>query len=130
MAFAKNITTLILALLLANPACCCALSGSCSPEKTPEKAPVRSCCSGSAEDTEEKDAPKEDHQCMCSLNTDYTEHVKFQIVDPQFSILPDPPVVILDADLSVPPSIYSNLPHAERPPPGPSIRILYSVFRL
>jgi len=67
---------------------------------------------------------------MCSLNKEYTEHGKIQIAAPHFTILPDPPVVILDTDLSVPQCIYSDLPYAKRPPPGPSIRILFSVFRL
>jgi hypothetical protein len=125
MSYTKNIITLILVLLLANPACCCALNG-CG---APEKAPVRSCCSGTSDDQEDKDDPKDEHKCMCSLNNQYTDHEKLSLTDPHFSLLPDPPVIFLDADRSVPTCIVDQ-PRMKRPPSGPPIRILFSVFRL
>ena len=127
MVLAKNIVTLVLALLLANPACCCALGGTCSLEQA-EKAPVRSCCSNSSEDEENNDAPSE-HECMCSLNKQYTEHGQFSLPGPDFSLLPEPSIVFIDVDPLAPDRI-TYLPRSKRLPPGPALRILFSVFRL
>ncbi len=127
MKLAKNIITAFLALLLVNPACCCALSG-CGT--APEEAPVRSCCSGSSEDHDgDKKSPADDHTCMCSINNQYTEQGKLDIHNPVFALLPEPSVVMLPVDPFVPTRVV-NLPQATHAPPGVPLRVLYSVFRL
>lgn len=127
MTLAKNIITAFLALLLVNPACCCALGGGCS---TVEEAPVRSCCSGSSDeqDSDEK-SPDDDHQCMCSINKQFTEHGKIDLHNPVFALLPEPVSITLPIDPFVPTPV-ANLPQALHDPPGVSLRVLYSVFRL
>jgi len=123
MLFVKNITTFILALLLANPACCCALSG-CGAS---DEVPVRSCCAGS--DSNEDENPSDKHECTCSLNKQYPEQGELKFSSPDFHLLPVPPVVFVDIERVVP--IFTlDSPLAKRPPPGPALRILYSVFRL
>jgi len=125
MLFAKNITTFILALLLANPACCCALDG-CGAQ---DEVPVRSCCAGSSDSNKDEDAPSDKHVCSCSLNKQYTEQGQLSFSTPDSPLFPEPPVVFVNIDPIVP--IFTiESPLAKRPPPGPAIRILYSVFRL
>lgn len=129
MTLAKNIITAFLALLLVNPACCCALNGGCSTDKA-EEVPVRSCCSESSEDQDgDKESPADDHTCKCSINKDYTEQGKINLHNPVFALLPEPSVVTLPVDPFVPTRAV-NLPRATHDPPGVSLRILYSVFRL
>ena len=127
MKLAKNIITAFLALLLVNPACCCALNGCCSAT---EEAPVRSCCSGPAEDQDDDTkSPADDHTCMCSINKQYIEQGKIDLHNPVFALLPEPWVVMLPTEPFVPTRVV-NLPQATHAPPGVSLRILYSVFRL
>jgi len=127
MKLAKNILTAFLALLLVNPACCCALNG-CG--QAAEEAPVRSCCSGPAEDQDsDKKSPADDHTCMCSINKQYTEQGKIDLHNPVFALLPEPSVVILPTDPFVPTRVVA-LPQAVHDPPRVPLRVLYSVFRL
>ena len=129
MTLAKTIITAFLALLLVNPACCCALNGGCSTAKA-EEAPVRSCCSGSTENQDgDKETPSDDHTCNCSLNKQYTEQGKLDFHNPVLALLPEPSVVTLPVDPFVPTRVV-NLPQATHDPPGVSLRVLYSVFRL
>jgi len=124
MLFIKNITTFILALLLANPACCCTLS-SCG---APDEVPVQSCCAGSS-DSNEDENPSDKHECACSLNKQYPEQGELKFSSPDFHLLPVPPVVFVDIERVVPVFTLDS-PLAKRPPPGPALRVLYSVFRL
>jgi hypothetical protein len=125
MLLAKNMTTFILALMLASPACCCALIGCHASDEVP----VRSCCSSSSDSNEDEDAPSDEHECSCSLNKQYTEQGELSFSSPDFHFIPVPPVVFVDIDPTV--SVFAiDSPLAKRPPPGPTIRILYSVFRL
>lgn len=127
MLFAKNITTFILVLLLANPACCCALIGCGASDETPT--PVSSCCSEPADSKSDDDAPSDEHDCSCSINKQYTEQGQFSFSGPDFPLLTDPPVVFVDV-APIAPIFTKDSPLAKRPPPGPALRVLYSVFRL
>jgi len=126
MNLAKNIITVLLALLLANPACCCALKGCGSNDD----APVRSCCSGPSDDQNgDQDSPDDDHKCMCSVNKQFTEQAAIDLPDSHLASLPVPTVIILPVDALEPPLVI-DLPQAIHDPPGVSLRVLYSVFRL
>lgn len=125
MLLARYITTFILALLLANPACCCAFAGN----GTPDEAPTHSCCAGGSNSETDEDAPSDRHNCSCSINKQYTEHGEAKFSSPDFPILPAPVVVFVDVD-PIQSVFIVDKPQAKRPPPGPALRVLYSVFRL
>jgi len=125
MLLAKNITTFILALMLASPACCCALIGCHASAEVP----VSSCCSGASDRNEDEDAPSDEQECSCSLNKQYAEQGELSFSSPDLHFIPVPPVVFADIDPIV--SVFTvDSPLAKRPPPGPAIRVLYSIFRL
>jgi len=125
MLLAKNMITFILALMLASPACCCALIGCHAPAEVP----ARSCCSSSSDSNEDEEAPSDKHECSCSLNKQYTEQGELSFSSPGFHLLPLPSVVFVDIEPIV--SVFTiNSPLAKAPPPGPTIRVLYSIFRL
>lgn len=127
MKLAQNIITAFLALLLVNPACCCALNGCGS---VGEEAPVRSCCSGVSEDQDgDEKSPTDDHTCMCSINNQFTDQGKADLQNPTFAELPEPSLVTLPVDSFVPTRVV-NRPKAAPDPPGVPLRVLYSVFRL
>jgi len=126
MVLAKNITALILALLLANPACCCSwmMCGAAV-----ESAPAQSCCGASSEENGDKDSDSEKHECLCSLNTQYVDQGKLDLPYPDQFVSPEPPIRYVQ-DNPIIPAHIAYLPQSNRPPPGPAIRLLYSVFRL
>lgn len=120
MALLKNTVTFFLALLLVNPACCCALNG-CGAEE----APARSCCSGPSED--EKD-DGDQHQCMCSMNDRFAETKKIDFSSPDLTALPRPSVIVIE-NIFAPERVvvFSDLKGHS---PSPPMRVMYSVFRL
>ena len=57
----NKLIAILMALVIANPACCCAFG--CGSQD--EEAPVHSCCSGSQDSNEEPD--QENKTCTCFL---------------------------------------------------------------
>jgi len=127
MNLTKNIITAFLALLLANPACCCALRGCGS---TSEAEPVKSCCSVSTDGKNgDENTPDKEHNCQCSMDDQYTEQGKIDVIAPAVTPLPEPTFIEL-AEGSYAPVLMDMPDLSAHPPPWSPLRILYSVFRI
>ncbi|MGB1873400.1 MAG: hypothetical protein ACPH5P_06265 [Akkermansiaceae bacterium] len=124
MPLTRNIISFVLALLLANPACCC-VQGAC---RAPDKEPARSCCSSSSDQENGRDK-ENGHTCMCSQKNEYPDFKAFHFQPTDFSPATENPTTqqeqgYLSRSCHV---IVSSTVH---PPPGYSLCILYSTFRL
>lgn len=125
MPLLRNILTFALALLLVNPACCCAQGGCCSPVKEP----VRSCCSSSPANQESDQNRDNGHTCMCSLNKEYPDFKAFHFQATDLTCPQGPPPTLQNPGHQLGPC-YVIVASSVHPPPGHSLCILYSTFRL
>jgi len=134
MVFAKNILASILALLLANPACCCALTGCGSSDASMPEVPTRSCCCSSSEssDSQDKQSPdKENHNCRCSFNKRVLDNSKIDFSYHSVALIPEPREITLLVDVSVPSAeLPLDVRYACHHPPNTPVRILFSTFQL
>lgn len=65
-----KVTALLIALLIGNPMCCCAMSGLFAKDNQDEQKPtprIHSCCSHSVEFCEEEEEPERPDSCPCFL---------------------------------------------------------------
>lgn len=97
----------ILALVMANPVCCCAFAATLEPGEPP----VHSCCSGNHPEADGEDQPdqQEKRTCGCHLDRDKTSTEV---------ALPGPPEEVRSPGLSAP---------APVPFPGPSAALPLTV---
>ena len=136
MLIIRNILAILLALQVINPLCSCAEPSdpnrSCcgsTPASESTTAPP-SCCSESTSTTEDNAPAQEDsHLCMCPSDPKKTQDGETVIPNPQVTDLP----TLSGAEL--PQHSTTHLVHpvparTEHHPPGPPIRVIYSIFRL
>lgn len=142
----RTILILLLALQVVNPMCCCTGcaegTGSCceastAPATAPTTAP--SCCSrtspadctgpGSQGVSSNEPSPGDQHPCLCASKQTYTKYAQATIPCAQATTLPEPAVIEL-LPLATAHALAPALPKVEHHPPGPPLRLRYSIFRL
>ncbi len=144
----RAILTLLLALQVVNPMCCCTGcaegTGSCceaSTARAPDQAPTTapSCCSrtspadctdpGSQGVSSNEPSPGDQHPCLCASKQTYTKYAQATIPCAQATTLPEPSVIEL-LPLATAHALAPAPPKVEHHPPGPPLRLRYSIFRL
>lgn len=134
MLIIRNILAILLALQVINPLCSCAEPSDqnkscCGPTPAATTAP-HSCCSESTP-TSEDNAPTQDdsHLCMCPSDPKNTQDGETVIPSPQVTEASTLSVAELPQHSTT--HLFYPVPaRTEHHPPGPSIRVIYSVFRL
>jgi len=143
MLILRNILALLLAFQVINPMCSCANEpggDTCTPH--PEKS-APSCCSSmrnEAQDQksdhssnrEDDSSDDEKHLCMCPSDPNNTQDGKIDLpTGPTLIDLPELSIIELPDPLKGHPDTGQLRIHdSDPPPPRPSIRVTYSVFRL
>jgi hypothetical protein len=118
-----KLTALLMALVIANPACCCVFGCGVGNEDKP----VRSCCSGEAAPGDD-DSDQKEGSCSCHLKKKASSDTDFFLKagKPKDSI-PSPVVVSDGADLlpKVAEAVHfvSKWPPGHLPPPPTSRRL-------
>lgn len=82
MKFFQQILSIIMAITIASPVCCCASIDSTHASNTPTK---NSCCSSSqgSEKSDEDSPSKDSHNCPCADTPSNLSHEKQDLVSPQ-----------------------------------------------
>ena len=138
----RAILAFLLALQVINPMCCCTVRAEDNPsccEAGPTPAPTPSCCSRTSPTdstgpnnqgaTPNDPTPGDQHQCLCASKQKYTQHDQATIPCAQATTLPEPAVIEL-LPLAIGHTLTLAPPKVEHHPPGPPLRLRYSIFRL
>ncbi|MCW1883850.1 hypothetical protein OKA04_03870 [Luteolibacter flavescens] len=107
MKLLRSILAVLFAIVIANPACCCAL------DPVHETAKTSHCCGGGSKkkDSDGKKHPHQDGPCICAMKS--PKQVEDPPVLPVFTAIELPPVLMSLAEIPVPPVPVSELPQPD-----------------
>jgi hypothetical protein len=127
VAFGKTVLSFLLALLLAQPACCCSLPGFFGTEAES----IPSCCGSQESSDSSPSSPCEDESCQCESQLADIVKVDLTLPFPGFLASFPPPRYAPDFSLAFPPREKLRADAIVRhPPPLKEFRILFQNFRL
>ena len=127
MRWRQKLGAYLLALLVANPTCCC--FGKWLQELTFQKPAPPSCCSGSETDT--PTSPLDENECTCSMNKVTQAKQEIALSSSLRNLLISSiPVAFLQVGEFSPKSVASPLPLDDPPRKTVPLRLTYQAFLL